>query len=142
MFLIVIAALSCGQQSVEQLWQEANAEKNPDRRIEILSKAIELEPNNPGAYFKRGELHAEYVMMVKDAIAQGARDDDNLDDEHYDAALRDLTRAIELDPAFSKALWWRGNAQSYMHHMVEACKDWHSAIALGFDATLEKSLCP
>lgn len=140
--MLTMSLAGCAQQTAQELWNKADKEQKAVRKRELLTEAVELEPRNPMAYFKRGVLHAEYVLQIRDMAASGYSVSDDLKDEHYAAALSDLTKVMELDPKFAEALWWRGNAHSYMAKGIEACTDWKAAIALGYKGDIDPTKCP
>ena len=140
--MLTMSLAGCGQQTAQELWDKADKEQKAVRKLELLTEAVELEPRNPMAYCKRGVLHAEYVLQIRDMAASGYSVSNDLKDEHYAAALSDLTKVMELDPKFAEALWWRGNARSYIAKGIEACTDWKAAIALGYKGDIDPTKCP
>lgn len=103
------------------------------------TKAITLAPTDPWAYFYRADLHRRRNHLVRafeDYTAAIDRDPTHLRGlagayrgrgmlslhwRNYEQAIRDLTRALELDPADTAALRARGTA--YLHR-----GDWNKSL--------------
>ncbi|MBP7056270.1 MAG: tetratricopeptide repeat protein [Candidatus Omnitrophica bacterium] len=82
-----------------------------DLAITELTKAIELDPRDPGAYSNRG---AAYVELGEP-----------------DKAILDLTKAIELDAKDVGAYTYRGLAYGMVNQPDNAIADYNMAIELG-----------
>jgi hypothetical protein len=50
--------------------------------------------------------------------------------DHY-GAISDFTKAIELNPNYTKAYYNRGNSKEIIGDLTGACEDWKKAAALG-----------
>ena len=83
---------------------------NVDRAIEGFSKLIEAYPNNPLAYFGRGNAYS--------------------DKGEYDSAIADYTRAIEINPEFSEAHSNRGEVYRHKGEYDSAIADYNIAIEI------------
>jgi PGF-CTERM protein len=97
--------------------------------IEDFNKAIELDPNNAGAYSNRGVAYddlKQYERAVEDhnkaiklnpncAVAYANRGAayDHL--KQYEKAIEDYNKAIELDPDFALVYEYRELAQSKLN---------------------------
>lgn len=110
-----------------------------DNALADQTKAIDLVPNDPWAYFYRAEVHrqrgrrepafADYTAAierdhVKDRGLAGAyrgRGLLSLHQRQYRRAIRDLTQALELDPADRETQRARGLA--YLR-----CGEWNKAL--------------
>ncbi len=49
----------------------------------------------------------------------------------YNGAVRDFTKVLELDAQNAQAFFGRGAAEFAQGNQIDACKDWHKALALG-----------
>ena len=81
-----------------------------ERAMAKLSKAVELNPTNPGVI--------------------GARGDAWLKRKQYDRAIRDYSRVIELLPDWTGAYYNRGRAHEESANYKEAISDYSKAIEL------------
>jgi TolB-like protein/Flp pilus assembly protein TadD len=123
-------------------------------RIEKLYRAVELDPrfalawfqltvNNSQLYtmgYDRGEerrrLTLEAAQRVEEAAPGSALAAAAMGhyqyriERDYDRALEDLTRAVELDPNLSVALWMRGSALRRRADFEAAAKSYQAAVAL------------
>src|SRR5208283_5201945 len=98
-FLTLTSRVFCG------LTDDGDAKKSKgdlDGAIGDYTKAIELNPNDDYAYFRRGS--AKYAK------------------HDWDGAIADITKALELKPDDAFAYHTRGNAE-------ESKGDWDKAIA-------------
>ena len=118
-----------------------------EQAFKDLNKAIELNPELPGAYLNRGNIH-----FRRGALASALLD--------YDAAIRispmfagayynrgnvhsmrgahvqaisDLTSAIQLDPSYASAYFNRGVAYLHINRRPDAAKDFKRTLALDSD---------
>lgn len=79
--------------------------------ISDFNKAIELDPNNAGAYMNRGNTK----IKLKD----------------FYGAISDYTKVIELNPNDAVAYCYRGNSKIILGDLNGACNDWKLATELG-----------
>ena len=79
--------------------------------ISDFNKAIEIDPNNAGAYMNRGNTK----IKLKD----------------FYGAISDYTKVIELNPNDAVAYCYRGNSKIILGDLNGACKDWKLATELG-----------
>ena len=127
-----------------------------DEAIENLNKAIELTPNNAGAYRVRGlarhmrgdydkavsDLSQAIEMDPKDAPAHGMRGNAYRERKEYDKAIADLSRAIELvgDDFYVRSS--RGIAYSEKGEYDKAIADLSRAIELKPDDVALADIAP
>ena len=64
-----------------------------------------------------------------DAIVNRAANKDEAGE--YDAAIKDYTHVIELEPENAMAYFNRGNSKLNKDDKSGACADWHKALELG-----------
>lgn len=83
---------------------------NSENKIEHYTQAIELNPDDAEAYFKRGNAYA----------SKG----------EYNLAIQDYDKAIELAPDTLTAYYNRGNANVYKGEYDRAIQDYDKAIEL------------
>jgi len=91
----------------------AAREKNYSEAVQLLSKAISLNPTQSSLYAFR----AEYLLAQKKPKA----------------AIRDTNRALELNPDSSRALKIRGKAKRYLGIYLEAFYDLSQGNSLDWD---------
>ena len=117
---------------------------NPQETLEALNKAIELHPNDPVAYCKRGRvltLKGAYERAIGDfdeairlspqmAVAYYARGVACLDTTQFERTIADLTEAIRLDPTNAEYYRCRGTAWREKHDSDKAINDLDEAIRL------------
>jgi len=92
---------------------------NPKRAIELLDKAIKLDPGYAKAYNRRGYVY--------------------IDLKQYDRALQDLDKAIELDPKNALAYTNRGIAYHSLEQYARAIQDYDKVLELSPDAFTYKN---
>ncbi len=95
--------------------KKAEAASASDEKIYCYTKAIESNPKDIDAYFKRGELYDH----------QG----------EYDKAIADYSQVINLDPKYALAYNNRGAAHYRQHRCDKAISDYSEAIRIN-------PLCP
>jgi tetratricopeptide (TPR) repeat protein len=83
-----------------------------------LSRAIELEPDNPVLWNKRGNLKAFFGR-------------------YFDAVL-DFDQAIRLDRNYAEAFYNRGVTRIMNHDSMRGCEDLNRASDLGYMLADEK----
>ena len=81
--------------------------------INAYSEAINVEPGNAEAYFRRGTVNA----LLKPSNSR--------------AALDDFTKVIELDPENAEAYYQRGLLNAFLINNEQALADMKAAAALG-----------
>ncbi len=105
-----------------------------DRRgaIEDFTKAIELNPNYSEAYFNRGLSKASLANRKR--LNSNGTEDTSYDSafekaklEGYRGAIEDYTKAIELNPNYSKAYRERGWSKNELKDKKGARLDWAKA---------------
>lgn len=95
------------------------AQKNdtpPERRVDLFTKAIELNPNYAEAYLDRGV----YITLVRTIEKT----------EALNRALKDISRAIEINPQYGDAYFWRGNIYLQMDEPDNAIIDYNKTFEL------------
>ena len=71
---------------MDMFWNCFNQE-DWDRAIEVLDRAIEIDPNNPDAYQRRGQSYQRKSRAESDAEERK---------KYFDKSDADLKKAIEL----------------------------------------------
>jgi tetratricopeptide (TPR) repeat protein len=116
MFLLVVTLFSAhvfAQNSYDELikkGQQKDAAEEFDKALDVYSKAIEIEPDNPLAYDKRA---ITYIKMNK-----------------FPKAIRDINDALEIDPEFAPGYNHRGLANYYSNKSILAIQDFDMAIEI------------
>jgi lipoprotein NlpI len=82
-----------------------------DAAVTNLTRLLELEPDNAGALAARGEA------LLRLHAAQGSA-------TNLDRSLRDLSRALELDPAITYAYYGRGSIYYLSQRWGDALSDY------------------
>jgi Tfp pilus assembly protein PilF len=101
--------------SAEQYVDQGLKEKDPQIKINLYTKAIELNPNYAVAYNNRGYIH--------------------LNQKDFGQALRDLNQAIALNPNYSTAYNNRGSVHYRQKDYNLAWQDYDRAVSLKPDFT-------
>lgn len=78
--------------------------------MELISKSVELNPNDANAYGFRGWL---YLFRIR----------------NYQSAIEDFTKAIQLDYNDAKSFYYRGFAEEILKQNSEAIKDYSATIS-------------
>ncbi|OQC18337.1 MAG: TPR repeat-containing protein YrrB [Firmicutes bacterium ADurb.Bin080] len=115
-FLLLISLYSCSGNSekAEDLISKANALINekginePQRALEYLNKAIELQPDNASAYSIRGYI---YFSLEK-----------------YQQAIDSFNKAIQLNPTKAEYYNSRGTVYRKISQYEKAIEDFNQAI--------------
>lgn len=97
---LVVALSGCRERKRSILWADPEAEAEA---VERYSKQITVNPSDPMPY-------AERALSL-------------LEMDKVDEAIRDFSKALELDPTFSTALHWRANAYEKQGRHREAAED-------------------
>ncbi|MCE2396545.1 tetratricopeptide repeat protein [Candidatus Poribacteria bacterium] len=112
--------------------------------IEVYSRAIELNPNNPNAYNNRGVAYSakgDFERTIEDytkaielnpnyAVAYSNRGGVYYLKEEYESAIVDFTKATELNPDYAVAHNNRGVAYYLKEEYESAIADFSKAIEL------------
>ncbi len=112
-------------------------------RIADMTKKIEMEPENPELYVKRGELHrvhrdwdaalADYQRAVELdptlATVHFVRGRMLFEADRLDAALADLNHFLSIEPRHREALVTRARLLVQLGRFLEAADDYTKAIA-------------
>jgi len=92
-----------------ELWKDGKY-SNPRKAIEILNKAVELDPGYAMAYNNKGTAYAVLKEYIK--------------------AIQNFDKAIELDPGYAMAYRSRGLGYAYLNQHIKAIDDFDRLIAL------------
>ncbi len=125
------------------LWKDGKF-SNPKRVIELLNKAIELDPNYVKAYNNRGVSYLnlkQYARAIQDfdkaieldpahASSYNNRGNSYSRLKRYNRAIQDYNKAIELDPGLAAAYYGRGNQYNNLKQHARAIQDFDKAIEL------------
>ena len=117
---------------------------NPRRALELLDKAIELDPGFAMAYNNRGSAYAilkQYDIAIQDfdkaielnpglAMPYKNRGSSYDDLKQYGRAIQDFDKAIELNPGYVTAYNNRGVAYAKLKQLDRAIQDYNKAIEL------------
>jgi tetratricopeptide (TPR) repeat protein len=124
--------------------QLALKEKDPQQKIALYTKAIDLDPKNAEAYNNRGNAYYErqqYDLALADfsaaithrpdyRAAYFNRGNTYSEQKEYDRAINDYSRAIALKPDYSAAYNNRGNAYFRKRDYDQALNDYLKALEL------------
>jgi len=127
----------------EALW-DGKKFTDPGKVIELLNKAINIDPGYFGDYCNRGIAHADlgqYDRAIQDydqairldpnhGISYGNRGSTYTDLGQYDRAIQDFDQAIRLDPNHSIAYCNRGATYAKLGQYDRAIQDYDQAIRL------------
>jgi len=116
------------------------------KKMKLYTKAIELNPNDTDAYYKRGSAKSklqDYKGAIKDnnkaielnpnfAMAYLNRGAAKGGLQDYKGAIEDYNKAIELNPDYALAYANRGNAKIRLGQKDDGCLDLSKAEELGF----------
>ena len=95
-----------------------------------LNQAVMVDPDNWAVWFCRAQVRARSVEMRR-------AEQENDREVGYQSVLRDLTRAIDLEPGFAYAYYNRGTIYAMSNDMPAALVDLDKAIEL--DETLAEA---
>jgi tetratricopeptide (TPR) repeat protein len=111
-------------------------------------KVVELNPKNTQLTWDIGRVSYE-IEAYADALTYYSRAMDQIEKpevqlylirgevfeklKHYEAAIEDYTRVIEMNPNLAQAHYSRGQAKARMGDKESACVDWNKASELGHD---------
>jgi tetratricopeptide (TPR) repeat protein len=104
-----------------QQGKEYGHQRDPESAITCFSQAIQLDPNNPQAYYFRGLIH---LQINKD----------------YTRAIADLNRALHLKPDVMEAYLWRGIAYRELSETEKATADFEQFLRAKPDHPHSKQL--
>jgi len=162
--LLLVCTVLWAQQSQQrnfeedfERWFAYLSNNNRNRAIAECTQAIQVDPNNGGAYFFLGYLYSEYTPHDYDrAIAnytQAIRCNPNWANAYYfrgmiyleefksyDRAIADLTQTIRLDPNSVRAYYLRGNAYEKKGDLNRAIADYETALRIDPNGPLASSV--
>jgi len=125
--LIVFSLISCSHKTAEQYYNLALNERNSEKKVDLLSKAIELNPNYFDAINHRAFMYEEITVSLHGTCTAGE------DKEYYKKSLIDFESALKLQPNSGQTYCRRGVVEHYMGDTIQSCKDLNKALSLGFD---------
>ena len=144
---IWLAALPAHAEDANEYFNQAMRSSTANKKIEYLSKALELDPNLAAAYEKRGMLY--YYQEKYDKVIQDFENYTRLvpDDVEgfrmlamgylyygtYDAAIATFTQALKVDPNLVSALSYRAEAYRRSGNGEEAVREATKVIQRGGD---------
>ena len=96
-----------------------------------LDNAISINPDNWAVWFCRAQVRARSIQVKR------AEQEQNIADPGYQFVVRDLTRAIDLEPSFAFAYYNRGTIYAMTNGLHAALLDLDKAIEL--DETLAEA---
>lgn len=106
-----------------------------------LDNAVSLNPDNWALWFCRSQVRARSIQIRRaeqEMDMQGSQAiRENISDPGYQFVIRDLTRAIELEPSFAFAFYNRGTFYAMTNDLHAALVDLDKAIEL--DETLAEA---
>jgi tetratricopeptide (TPR) repeat protein len=142
-----LAALTAHAEDATGYYKRAMKSSTANKKIEYLSKALELDPNLAAAYEKRGILY--YYQEKYDKVIQDFENYTRLmpDDGEgfrmlamgylyygtYDAAIASFTHALERDPHLLSALSYRAEAYRRSGNGEQAVREATKVIQRGGD---------
>lgn len=142
-----LAALSAHAEDATEYFNRAMQSSTANKKIEYLSKALELDANLAAAYEKRGILY--YYQEKYDKVIQDFEHYTKLvpDDGEgfrmlamgylyrgtYDAAIATFTQALKVDPNLVSALSYRAEAYRRSGNGDQAVREATKAIERGGD---------
>ena len=144
---IWLTALSVHAEDANEYFKQAMQSSMANKKIEYLSKALELDPNLAAAYEKRGMLY--YYQEKYDKVIQDFENYSKLvpDDVEgfrmlamgylyygsYDAAIATFTQALKVNPHLVSAISYRAEAYRRNGNGEEAVREATKAIQRGGD---------
>ena len=125
------------------LWKDGKF-SNPRRVIELLNRAINMDPNYAYVYNNRGLVYAnlkQYKRAIQDygkaieldpnyATAYSNRGSVYIDLKQHARAIQDYDKAIEVDPYFASPYYNRGLVYAKLKQYKRAIQDYNKAIQL------------
>jgi len=107
-----------------------------------LDNAVAINPNNWALWFCRSQVRARSIQIRRaeqdmDLQQGGSAIRENISDPGYQFVIRDLTRAIDLEPSFAFAYYNRGTFYAMTNDLHAALVDLDKAIEL--DETLAEA---
>ena len=107
-----------------------------------LDLAVSVDPDNWAVWFCRAQIRARSIQVKRAEQDMDLQQSNNgvretMADPGYQFVIRDLTRAIDLEPAFAFAYYNRGTFYAMSNDMHAALMDFDKAIEL--DETLAEA---
>jgi tetratricopeptide (TPR) repeat protein len=133
-----------GPPTAAEYVQQGLREKNPEQKIALYTKALELDPKYAVALQSRGyiyltqkkfepalaDLNQALALKPDFAVAHYTRGGLHYAQNNYDQAIADYSRAITLKPDYAPAYNDRGNAYFRKKDFDQAINEYGKAIEL------------
>ena len=144
---IWLAALPAHAEDANEYFKQAMRSSTANKKIDYLSKALELDPNLAAAYEKRGVLYyyqEKYDKVIQDFENYTRLGPDDVEGFRmlamgylyygtYDAAIATFTQALKVDPHLVSALSYRAEAYRRSGNGEEAVREATKVIQRGGD---------
>jgi len=144
-FSEISTALSASEWIKKALTLWTNGHFNsPDKAIEYLTHALELDPDNPNSFNSRAiaYLNRQQNQRAQDDLEQALRINPQYSDAYnnlgslhyqkgeYEIAIINYTQALQFQPDFIEAILNRGMASRKLFNFEDAFEDFNQAILL------------
>lgn len=103
-------------------------EQDWNTAIELYTRAIELNPKEKTFYTNRAQVWLESSTRYMNDQLISSPTQAQIKVEAYGLAIADATKAIELDPSFTKAFYRRAVAHTAILRHHDALKDWKTVV--------------
>lgn len=141
------------------LWDKKDVCSDPELALELLNKAIGLEPDYPEAYLRRGLAKSDLndwdgafddlskaVRMAPSAEAYAFRGLVSMRGGNYLGARKDLDRSLEISKRQHRAWNFRGALNRLEGRQNEACDDFEEGCdygdCIGLETSRDMGECP
>ncbi len=129
LFLFIISPLfACTQKTAEDYYNLAVKETNMQKRIELLDKAIALNPDYFAAVYRRAEEFYKITVSLHGICTAGE------DKDYYRKSVHDYTEAIRLQPTNGELYCTRSGIEGLMGDTAKANQDILKAHSLGYNS--------
>ncbi len=136
-FILLIVCCSCSNKTSKEYLELSDKEIKMELKIEYCDKAIEANPKNIDAYYKRGRLYRSFGIYIRDEKKQGMTYTVT-DISNFNKALQDFQKILLLNKKESDAQSLIGFTYLDMRDTIKGCNELNTAARMGNEEAKKK----
>jgi tetratricopeptide (TPR) repeat protein len=132
--ILLFGLFACKHESAEEYFKQAKQEIRVEKKMELLTKAIEIKPDYIEAIYQRGFVEADLSISLIDIIKEKMAKP-GTDTLYYKKSLEDFKIVLKMDSNYAAAYFKRGIVEHWMGDTIQSCIDLNKAYKLKYDCS-------